>query len=62
MKERKIEIKSYFSGWKEVDLETARGFVENFYNNCPNRTAKETIEHINKNKLRGITFEELFND
>lgn len=53
----KIEIKSHFSDWKEVDRETEIKYILNLH--FPNIKDEQHIEYINKNKLRGITVLEL---
>ena len=54
-----IEIKPIFNGWRETDKETARNFVLFLLNNITNIAYKERIDYINKNKIRGITVQEL---
>lgn len=56
----KIEIKSLMHGWKEVDKETARKYITHIKSGLTNVHSKDKISYIEKNKLRGITYNELF--
>ncbi len=53
-----IEVKTHFHGWKKVDKEAAIRWVQHFLKHSiyPD---KKKYEYLNKNKLRGITVEEL---
>jgi len=55
-----IEIKSLFSDWHEVTEEQAKKYVLWFIKHSPGVKDKEKIEYIHKNKLRGVTIQELF--
>lgn len=55
----KIEIKSLFSGWMEVDRKTAKKYVEFLMRHISRSDKKVKTEYINKNRLRGVTVEEL---
>jgi len=54
-----IQIKAFFGDWKEVTKDEAKKFVRNLESGMMCKTKKK-IEIINKNHLRGITYEELF--
>lgn len=54
-----IEIKGLFYGWKEVDKETAKKFVEGLLNGITTMALDEKIKYIENNRLRGITVKEL---
>lgn len=55
---KKIEIKAYFSGWKEVDETTAIRFVKGLKDRmiCPESQKNQLI---NTYHLRGISCDEL---
>lgn len=54
-----IEIKAFFK-WSEATPEEAYNFCISFMNSIQTtHIREEKIEMINKNHLRGITFEEL---
>lgn len=57
-----IKTKSLFSGWHEATKEQAKEFAKFLLNNITAMTEKEKIEYINKNKLQGITVEELLKE
>jgi hypothetical protein len=54
-----IQIKAFFGDWKEATKDEAKKFVRNLESGMMCKTKKK-IEIINKNHLRGITYEELF--
>jgi len=54
-----IQIKAFFGDWKEVTKDEAKKFVRKLESGMMCKTKKK-IEIINKNYLRGITYEELF--
>lgn len=55
----KIEIRAFFK-WREATPEQAFEFCNSFMNSIQTTHIKEEkIKIINKNHLRGITFEEL---
>lgn len=56
-----IEWKTTFYGWKEVTPEQAKRLVANAVSNSA-MDREKLIQHINKNRLRGITVEELFKE
>lgn len=58
----KIEVKTYFNGWKEVSKEQAKKFVLHIIRNASAIKPEETNDYINQNRLRGITVEELLED
>lgn len=55
----KIEIKSSFKDWHEVDKETAKQYVLHLMHHITNIPSKEKEEYIEQNKIRGITVKEL---
>lgn len=57
-----IEIKSTFSDWHEVSKEQAKEYVKFLLQNMNAIKKTEQAEYINKNKLRGITVEELLKE
>lgn len=57
-----IEIKSAFYGWQKVTKEQAKKIVLHIKSNATGIKPEEVIDYINKNKIRGITFEELMQD
>lgn len=54
-----IEVKPIYGGWKEVTEEQAKEFVLHIIKNQNAIKPSKINEYINKNKLRGITVEEL---
>lgn len=57
-----ILVKPIFGGWKEVSKEQAKAFVLNIINHANAIKQTEVNEYINKNKLKGITLEELLKE
>lgn len=49
-----IQIKTYFSDWKEVDRETAITFIKHCKDGATNIPEDKIIEYIEQNRLRGI--------
>lgn len=59
MKNPMIQIRAFFK-WREATPEQAFEFCNSFMNSIQTtHIREEKIEIINKNHLRGITFEEL---
>ena len=58
----KIEVKTFYNGWKEVSKEQAKQFVLHIIRNASAIKEEEINDYINKNKLRGITVEKLLED
>lgn len=57
-----IQIRSLYSGWKEVEKEDAVSFTKYLMANLPAIQEKENkIKYINDYRLRGATVEELLN-
>lgn len=57
-----IQIRSLYSGWKEVEKEDAISFTKHLMDNLPAIQGKENkIKYINDYRLRGATVEELLN-
>ena len=54
-----IFVKPIFGGWKEASKEQAKEFVIFLKKHCQAVHPKEINNYINKNKLKGITVEEL---
>jgi hypothetical protein len=54
-----IQIKSLFSDWKTVTREEAERCVRRLFNDITAMSYNEKLDYINKNRLRGITAEEL---
>ena len=54
-----IEIRSMLTGWHVVDENRALEFVNRLINSITTLSADDAINYINKNRLRGITVEEL---
>lgn len=57
-----IKTKSLFSGWHEATKEQAKEFAKFLMSSITNMAEKEKVEYINKNKLQGITVEELLKE
>lgn len=55
----KIEIKSLFTDWHEVSKEQAKRYVSHLFRNLPMIPQGKKTEWIEKNRLRGITVNEL---
>lgn len=55
----KIEIKSLFTDWHEVSIEEAKVYVNWLLKNLQMIPQGEKKEWIEKNRLRGITVNEL---
>ena len=58
----KIEIKSLFTDWHEVSREQAKDYVRFLLSNITTKGNEELEQYIEKNKLRGITIKELFEE
>lgn len=58
----KIEVKTFYNGWKEVSKEQAKQFVLHIIRGISAIKEEEINDYINKNKLRGITVEKLLED
>ena len=54
-----IQIKHPLKGWVKVDVESARKFVKCMVKHMASLGQRDKIENINKERLRGITVEEL---
>lgn len=54
-----IEIKSFFSDWHEVTEEQAKKYALWFIEHSPALRGNDKIEYLYKNRLRGITIQEL---
>lgn len=54
-----IKIKSYFSGWREVDRKTATRFVQHLMAGIMTMTDAEKEAYINTHRLQGATVAEL---
>lgn len=54
-----IEIKSYYTDWHEVNEEVARRYVRWLMKNLPMVRKADKKPWIEKNRLRGITIDEL---
>lgn len=59
---KKIEIKSLFSNFHEVDKKTARKYVKGLLERITTMSKQEAIYYIEKTKLRGISVKELFEE
>lgn len=57
-----IEIKPFFSDWKEVNRETAIRFIKHFKDGATAIPQDKIIEYIEQNKLRGVKVLELCSD
>ena len=57
-----IQIKTFFTDWKEVTKEEARRYIKKKAPMMVALTDQEKIDFINKKRLRGITYEELFEE
>ena len=57
-----IQIKTFFIDWKEVTKEEAKRYIEKIAPMMIALTDQEKIDFINKKRLRGITYEELFEE
>ena len=55
-----IEIKAFFSGWKEADKTTARKFCAHMINGATAIPQNKKAEWLEGKHLRGITVAELF--
>lgn len=58
----RIEFKTFFNGWKEVSKEQAKELVLHIIRHASAIKPSEINDYINKNKLRGITVEELLKE
>lgn len=54
-----IKIKSYFSGWREVDRETAARFVQHLMAGILTMSDAAKEEYINTHRIQGATVAEL---
>lgn len=56
---RNIEVKTNFNGWKKVSYEQAKDCIKNWIGSILTKSGQKTIDYINKEKLKGITVEEI---
>ena len=56
---RKIEIRTLLSQWREVDRATAQTYVKHLTSHANGLRKEEKVPYIEKHKLRGITVDEL---
>ena len=54
-----IEIKAHFSGWHEVDIETARRFVRHMYNGMLAMPIERRAAYIDEKHIRGCKTQDL---
>ena len=54
-----IQIKSLFTNWHNVSEEQAIKYVTFLINNITTMNNEKVIEYIEKNRLKGITVDEL---
>lgn len=54
----KIQTKAYFTKFHDVDLQTAKTFINSLYNRLPNFNENKKIKIINSH-LNGIQFDNL---
>jgi hypothetical protein len=55
-----IEVRAYFSGWHEVDKETAKRFCKHMIKGSIAVPQDKKVQWLEENYLRGITVAELF--
>jgi len=57
-----IEVRAYFSGWHEVDKETAKRFCKRMMKGSIAVPQDKKVQWLEENYLRGITVAELFDN
>ena len=55
----RIQVKTYFSSWKDVTYEQAKNCIKNFMSGISTKSEQEKIDYINTKKLKGITVNEV---
>ena len=57
-----IKIKAFYGDWQPATKEQTYKFCKTFIAGAINMTQQQKIEALNKNHLRGITYEQLIKE